>query len=220
MKTLFLILVVASFPALCKGGERGEQYLTETMIPLAQTFLSRITQTNAPPLETNQVKSFKVDFFDDRPGCTAAMRLTNGCVFRTYSENGKSEVNGFHRPIKTYYALENAPKEKVVAVNALNLQNKLNKDSALILAQKYFRLLGHHEDNFHAPEILQCYWSGEVGGKLPYYEITWYRKDVTAKELADNDSRAKLKTVVIEISGIDSSLISYSKGLLPINSDF
>jgi len=230
MKNIVLIPAAALllFPVLVIGGEKEDTYLKEKMIPLAQEFLQRIGQTNNFPLGTNQVKSYKVGYFNDRPGCTAEMRLTNGCAFGFYTEKEKTEIDWFQRPIKTYYNLVNAPKAKIDAVKALSLQNKLNKDSAAILATKYFKLLGHKEENFHSldfypPEVLQCYWSGgedDYGGRLPYYEITWYLKDVTAKELDDNDSRAKLKTVVIEVSGIDSSLISYSKGLLPIGSDF
>jgi hypothetical protein len=146
--------------------------------------------------------------------------MTNNWFLSFYTETNKTEVWTFHRNIKTYYSLAGAPQAKIDAVKALNLQNKLNKESAIVLAKKYFKLLGHKDENFHSQEISQCYWSGEESGRLPYFEITWYRKDVTLKELEDNDSNAKLKTVIIEVSGIDSSLISYSKGLLPIGSDF
>ena len=127
--------------------------------------------------------------------------------------------------------MNNPPKEKIEALKALNLQNKLNKESAAALAGKYLKLLGHKEENFHSldfypPEIAQGYWVSapempSVNERhLPYYEITWYRKDVTKTELDAHDSNAELKSVIIEVSGIDSSLISYSKGMLPINGDF
>jgi hypothetical protein len=205
------------------GGEKEQAYLTQKMIPFAQEFLQRIGQTNNLPLGTNQVKHYKMDYFNDRPGCTANMRLTNGCVFSFHTETNKTEIWSFQRNIKTYYSLADAPKAKIEAVKALNLKNKLNKDSALVLANKYFKLTGHKEENFHSPELLQCYWSGgedNHGGRLPYYEITWYRKDVTKAELENHDSNAELKTVIIEVSGIDLGLISYSKGLLPVGSDF
>ncbi|MGH7950308.1 MAG: hypothetical protein ACREFE_00080 [Limisphaerales bacterium] len=204
-------------------------YLKETMIPLAQAFLQRIGQTNSLPLETNQIKRYRVDYFDNRPGCTANLRLTNNTYFSYITESNKTEIWSFHRPIKTYYSLDNPPKAKIEALQALNLQNKLNKKSAGVLAAKYFKRLGHKTENFHSldfypGEITQGYWIGAdiPGGdrRLPYYAIKWYRKDVTKKELDDNDSYAKLKTVRIEVSGIDLSLISYSKGLLPIGSDF
>lgn len=226
MKNFILaIAALLLFPAFVMGGEKEEAYLKEKMIPLAQEFLRRIGQTNNLPQATNQVKSYKLDYFNDRPGCTADMRLTNGYVFSYCTETNKTEVWTFRRNIKTYYNLVGVPKAKIEAVKALNLQNKLNKDSALALARKYFKLIGHKEENFHPldfypPEIIQCYWSGEESGKLPYFEITWYRNDVTLKELEDNNSNAKLKTVIIEVSGIDSTLISYSKGLLPVGSDF
>jgi hypothetical protein len=212
------------------GGEKDEAYLRETIIPLTQKFLQRIGQTNSLPLGTNQIRSFKVDYFKDRSGCQADLRLTNRCVFSFLTETNKTEIWSFHRPIKTYYSLESAPKEKIEAVKALNLQNKLNQDSAIALAKKYFKQLGHKEENFHPldfypPEVVQGYWSGSdnlpvEARRLPYYEIIWYRKDVTVKELEANDSYAKMRTVVIEVSGIDLSMVSYRKGLLPIGSDF
>ncbi|HEY5297597.1 MAG TPA: hypothetical protein VIK59_06710 [Verrucomicrobiae bacterium] len=206
-------------------------YLKETMIPLAQAFLQRMGQTNDLPLETNQIKYYRVTYFHDRPGCQGNLRLTNNTYFSYLTESNKTEIWSFHRPIKTYFDLENPPKEKIEALQAMNLQNKLNKKSAAILAAKYFKILGHKEKDFHPldfypPEITQGYWvseSEDLPGnerRLPYYAITWYRKDVTVKELEDNDSYAKLKTVRIEVSGIDLGLISYSKGLMPIGSDF
>ena len=207
------------FPALVLGGEKEETYLKETMIPLAQEFLQRIGQANNLPQGTNQVKNYKVGYFNDRPGCTASLRLTNNSYFLYHTETNKTEVWTFQRNIKTYYSLAGAPKAKIEAVKALNLQNKLNKESTLVLAKKYFKMIGHKEENFHPPELIQCYWSGEEGGKLPYYEITWYRKDVDVTNLAKNGN-VNYKAVIIEVSGINSSLISYTKAGMPIGSDF
>ena len=209
-------------------GEKEEAYLKEEMIPLAQEFLLRIGQTNGLPSATNQVQKYSVNYFSDRPGCLADMTLTNGCGFSFHTETNKTEVWSFQRPIKTYYSLAGAPKAKIEAVKALLLQNKLNEEKAVALAKKYFELLGHREEDFHPldfypGEILQDYWSGGDdghGGKLPYYQITWYRKDVRRQELDDHDSNAMLKIVIITVSGIDSSLISYEKDQLPIGSDF
>jgi hypothetical protein len=217
MKNTILILTVwFLFPVLMMAGEKEEAYLKETMIPLARDFLQRTGQTNNLPLGTNQIKNYKLDYFDDRPGCLADLRLTNGTRFSFHTETNQTEVWAFNRPVKTYYALESAPKEKIEAVKALNLQNKLNKESALVLAKKYFKLAGRKEENFHPPKLVQCYWSGEQGGRLPYYEITWDRKDVDLSE----DGSSGSKSVIIEVSGIDSSLISYMKGGMPVGSDF
>jgi hypothetical protein len=136
-----------------------------------------------------------------------------------YTEKGKTEIDTLRRPIKTYYSLAGASKAKIDAVKALSLQNKLNKESAVVLAQKYFKLIGHKEENFHPPEISQCYWSGDESGRLPYFEITWYRKDVDVANLAKNGNIG-YKAIIVEVSGIDSSLISYSKIGMPIGSDF
>jgi len=220
MKNLTLIFVALFlFPVLVIGGEKEEAYFKEEMIPLAQAFLQRIGQTNNLPLGTNQVKNYRIDYFNDRPGCAANLRLTNNCYFMYDTETNKTEVWSFHRNIKTYYSLAGAPKAKIDAVKALNLQNKLNKESAVVLAAKYFKLLGHKEENFHPPEITQCYWSGKESGRLPYFEITWYRKDVDVANLAKNGN-TDYKAVIVEVSGIDSSLISYHKYFMPIGSDF
>jgi len=220
-KAIVIYVAMLLFPVLVFGGEKEEAYLKEKMIPLAQDFLQRIGQTNSLPLGTNQVRNYKVDYFDDRPGCQANMRLTNDYVFRFLTEKDKSEVRGFQRLIKTYYNLVDVPKAKIEAVKALNLQNKLNKASALVLAKKYLKQLGHKEENFYPPEIGQCYWSGGEdgrGGILPYYEVSWYRKDVN---LADVDKGiTNLPQVLVTVSGIDSSLIYYSRLYLPFDGDF
>jgi hypothetical protein len=232
MKNLFFsFIILGLFPALALCGEKEEVFLRTTMIPLAKEFLQRIGQTNDLSVSTNQVKKYRVNYFEGRPGCMADMRLTNGCVFSFHTETNQTEVWAFHRNIKTYYELKNPPKEKIEALKALNLQNKLNKKSAALLAAKYLKLLGHKEEDFHPldfypPEVTQGYWvdSSESMSaderRLPYYEITWYRKDVTRKELEANNTAAKLNTVTLEVSGIDLGLISYSKGMLPIGSDF
>jgi hypothetical protein len=219
--------------ALHLPGKMEEVFLKETLIPVAQEYLLRIGQTNDLPFTTNQVRSYKVHWFDDRPGCTADIVLTNRWVFeftsgstvlpggKTTRQWGETEVRRFQRPIKTYYNLVGVPKEKIEAVKALNLQNKLNKNTALVLARKYFKLLGHHDGNFYQPEITQCYWSGGEdgrGGILPYYEVSWYRKDVN---LADQDKGiTNLPEVLITVSGVDSSLLYYSRLYLPIGNDF
>ena len=304
-KTLLILAALPLFPALGIGGEREETHLKETMIPLTRELLLRIDQTNDLPSTTNEVGSYKIEWFDDgwlanlqltndwnfrfmagtretnvsilhapgaieaavlnqtliplageflrqigltnnlpratnqmqkysvsylnyRPGYLADLTLTNGCHLSFESGTNGTEVWAFQRPIRTYYALDSAQKEKIQAVKALLLQNKLNNERAVALAKKYFAALGHREGDFHPLDfylggIVQDDWSGGEdgrGGWLPYYRITWYRKDVTAKELDDNDSAAKLKTIIIEVSGIDSSLISYEKDQLPIGSDF
>jgi hypothetical protein len=131
--------------------------------------------------------------------------------------------------VKTYLELNNPPKEKIEAVKAMNLRNKLNKKSAEILATKYFKMLGHKEENFHSldfypPEVTQGYWvsapeSPPINERLlPYFAVTWYRKDVKVDEIKDGDSNFREAT--IEVSGVDLGLISYTKTLLPIGSDF
>ncbi|HZL14096.1 MAG TPA: hypothetical protein VFC85_08115 [Verrucomicrobiae bacterium] len=207
-------------------------YLKETMIPLAREFLERIGRTNDLPWATNQVKIYRVSYFSDRPGCMADMRLTNGLVFSFHTETNRSEVWSFKNTnVKTYLELNNPPKEKIKALQAMNLRNKLNKKSAEILAAKYFKMLGHKEENFHPlgfadSQVSQGYWvsAPEMPPAderlLPYYAVTWYPKDVTVEDIKNGEGIASLKYVMIEVSGIDLGLVSYTKGMLPIGSDF
>ena len=138
-------------------------------------------------------------------GCMAYMRLTNGLVFSFHTETNKTEVWSFHRSIKTYYELDNPPKEKIEALKALNLQNKLNKKSAALLAAKYLKLLGHKEENFHPlgffdSQVTQGYWVNAPESppanerNLPYYRVIWYRRDVKLEDLKNHDSNAELKS--------------------------
>jgi hypothetical protein len=213
------------------SGKLEETCLKEKMIPLAREFLQRIGHTNDLPSTTNQVQKFRFTWFSDRPGWIADMRLTNGLVFSFHTETNKSEVDSYKNTnVKTYYELDNPPKEKIEAFKAMNLQNKLNKDSAAKLAVKYFKMLGHKEENFHPLDFYpsdepQGYWISATDipaneRRLPYYGITWYRNDVKREDLENGDSQAQLKSVTIEVSGIDLKLVSYSKGMLPIGSDF
>jgi len=211
------------FPALVLGGEKEESFFKEKMIPLAQKFVKR-NELVAADFGTNNINKCQVQFFTDgRSGCTASLGLKSGYWFYYISNGQNTEICQFHDSTKTYYALENAPKEKIDVVKALNLRNKLSETNALQLAKKYFNLQGHKEENFHPAEVHQSYWSGgddNRGGKLPYFDITWYRKDITKTDRESGDSKMLLKSVTIEVSGIDSHLISYSKGLLPIGKDF
>ncbi|HEY5297742.1 MAG TPA: hypothetical protein VIK59_07440 [Verrucomicrobiae bacterium] len=220
--TLFCsIALLIFFVGRAVGKEKTEIFFQEKMIPLAQEFVKR---NGLQPIDfgTNNIKKCQIQFFTDgRPGCTATLALKNGYWFYFNSDGQNAEVWDFNDYTKTYYALEGAPKEKIDAVKALNLRNKLSKTSALEVAEKFFKLQGHKEKNFHPAELHQSYWSGggdNRGGELPYYEITWYRKDV---KKTDRDAGiATLPIVIIEVSGIDSHLISYTKGFMPIGKDF
>lgn len=228
---IYLQLALLAFlPAAAHAGEREESFLRTKMIPLAQEFIKR-NELPTADFGTNNIKKYRVNFFTDgRVGCLAYVKLETGCLFDIRSDGTNAEVHDFNDgKTITYYDLEGAPKEKVEAVRALVLANKLNKQSAAELAKKFFNLQGHDGANFHEPEIHQCYWvrgqAGEAvtggtdpGGPLPYYEIRWYRKDVTKEK---RESGLSVPEVVIEVSGVTSNLISYHKyGYLPINRDF
>ena len=224
MKLARIVLIsVILFPVLAMCGEKEDLFFKEKLIPLAQEFVKR-NGLSAANFGTNSIKKYKVEFFTDgRSGCTANVALKDGRWFYFISNGQDAEINYFHDETKTYYSLADAPKEKIDAVKVLNLRNKLSNTNALKLAEKFFKLQGHKDENFHPAELHQSYWSGgdeDRGGELPYYEVTWYRKDVTKEKRESGDSKELLKSVTIEVSGIDSHLISYSKGLLPIGKDF
>ena len=110
-------------------------------------------------------------------------------------------------------------------VQALLKQNKLSEKKALALARKYFNALGHDEKNFRPPEIQQGTWissnTNYPFGHLPAYTVTWYRKDVTDAALKPETGEVyRQPHVEIEVSSIDSSLISYDRLYLAIGSDF
>jgi len=205
------------------GEKREEDFFWKKMLPSAQEFVER-NKLPAADFGTNNIGKYRIEFFQDgRAGCTANLKLKSGLIFTFLSDGTNVEVSAFSDGrTKTYYELDSAPKEEMDAVKALNLRNKLNDAIALELAKSFFVLLGHKEENFHPAELHQSYWVGQndVWGNLPYYEVTWYRTDVTKEKRESGDSKELLKSVTIEVSGIDSHLISYSKGLLPIGSDF
>lgn len=203
-----------------------DAYLLQTMLPLAQQFCSKAGMTNFTQINTNQVKRYRREDFNDRPGCMADLTLTNKYHFSSHTEKDRSEIWIFQQnQQKSYYSLNDAPVEKIKAVQALLKQNKLNEKKALVLARKYFTSLGHDEKNFRPPEIIQGYWvSGNIkypSGRLPAYTVTWYQKDVTKEQLNPMTGEVyRQPSIDIAVSGIDSSLISYHKNFLPIGSDF
>jgi hypothetical protein len=172
--------------------------------------------------KTNTIKKYNVEFFTaGRSGCIANLKLNNGYYFDFYSNGQNTEISQFNDgKTKTYYALDAAPKEEIEAVKSLNLRNKLNDKAALEIARRFFKLEGHKEDDFHPAELRQSYWVGknDLWGYLPYYQATWYRKDVTEADRKSGTS--SLPLILIEISGVDSHLISYTKAFMPIGKDF
>lgn len=150
------------------------------------------------------------------------MQLENGFSFHFFSNGKTNEVRFFKDgKIKTYYDLTGAPPKKVEAVRALNLGNKLNDKTALELAKKYFQRQGHKAEDFQTPNLTHGYWVGKpehLNHRLPYYKVEWYRKDVTQAQL--DSGIAALPQVIIEVSGLTSNLVSYSKIGLPIGRDF
>lgn len=203
-----------------------DSYLLQTMLPLAQQLCAKVGMTNFTQINTNQIKRYNREDFYDRPGCMAKLTLTNKFVFWSRTEKTNSAIWVFQQnQQKAYYSLNDAPVEKIKAVQALFKQNKLNEKKALALAHKYFVALGHDEKNFRPPEILQGYWvSGNndyPSGRLPAYTVTWYRKDVTDAALKPETGEVyRQPSINIEVSGVDSSLIGYHRNFMPLGSDF
>jgi hypothetical protein len=222
-RLLFLSLSFGAVLSLA-GGEREVNYLESRMIPFAREFIKR----NGLPYGTNfgadKILRYKVEFLTNRsaPFVMSSMRIEKQYAFDFRDDNGTMEVRSFwDASVRTYYDLSAAPKEKIQAVRAINLRNKLNDQTALALAKKYFRLQGHKEENFHPVEFRQLSWAMKGDPDyvpLPFYEAVWYRKDV--KETERDEGIARLPHVRIEVSGVTSNLVSYSKLHMPIGADF
>jgi hypothetical protein len=223
--TRLLFLSLTLVPVVCLvGGEREKNYLESRMIPVAREFIQR----NGLPYGTNfgvdKIFRYRVEFLTNRPApfVMSSMRVEKQYAFDFFEDNGVLEVWSFaDTSVRTYYDLSTAPKEKIEAVRALNLRNKLNDDTALALAKKHFRFQGHKEENFHPVEFRQMSWAtkGERDYvPLPFYEAVWYRKDV--KQSDREEGLARLPHVRIEVSGVTSNLVSYSKLHMPVGADF
>jgi len=201
--------------------KKEEAFFYEKMIPLAQEFIQRNGLPYDSKLGTNSITRYLVDFYKNRPGGQANLKLDNDWWFYFFSDGQNTEVRRFHDKTKTSYNLSDAPKEKIEAVKALNLRNKLNDQTALELATKYFKLQGHKADDFHPVEFRQMSWADKGDPDyvpLPFYHAEWYRKDVKKE---DRDAGiVALPSVMIEVSGINSNLIYYSKTFMPVGSDF
>lgn len=231
MRIGFILLAILTFCVGCSSKHARSKDYHDVMKTLARDFIKR-NGLQHQSFSTNDVTHHKFDLFDDgRVGGIGSLHIKT-YSFTIFVENEKSEINDYmDLSVKTYYDLSHAPKEKIEAVKALLLRNKLNEKEALELATKYFKLQGHVEENFHAVKFHQLGWTGPSdsaekewystdkpttrGGLLPYYQATWYRKDADL-----NDHGALHPIVQIEVSGITSLLIRYSKWSMPIGSDF
>lgn len=215
------VIALRLFSSLSFGGEKEEAFLREKMIPLAHEFIKRNGLPYDAEFGTNRIARSSVDFYDDgRPGGQGTLILENGYCFYFASDGRATEIWDFHDHTKTYYHVDIAPKEQVDAVKALNLKNKLNDQTALDLARKYFNLQGYREEDFHPVEFQQLIWTGgpEVTSRfLPYYRAEWYRKDVNLG--APNARNGTVPRVAIEVSGITTNLLYYSS-FMPIGSTF
>ena len=227
LKTLLLAgLLVATSVSAEVATNLTDPYLLQTMLPLAQQLCTKAGLTNFTQIGTNQIKRYRREDFYERPGCMANLMLTNKFTFSIRTEKDRSEIRSFQQNQQvTYRSLNDAPVEKIRAVQALLKQNKLNEKKALALARKYFVALGHDEKNFRPPEILQGYWISSNPkydhGRLPAYTVEWYRKDVTDANLKPETGEVyRQPSVGIDVSGIDSSLIGYHKNFMPLGSDF
>jgi hypothetical protein len=220
-----VILGVLFWSVLLLPGAPQGHFTEEQFLTLATNFLQR---NSLPPLDfgTNNIKRFSINKYAERPGCIAQLSLKSGQAISFVSDGTNTEVQAFRAETRIRYDLTDAPAEKVAAVKALNLRNKLNTVSALELARKYFRLQGHREADFRLTAFYQLKWldqrapddAPDSNYVLPYYRAEWYRKDVTPAEI--RSGKAILPQVTIEVSGADTNLISYFKGFMPAGRDF
>lgn len=195
--------------------------LEQTMLPVVRGFIRRHEIPVDSDFQTNEISRWKFSFYKKRNGGQGDVRLQNRYAFMGRVEKGKAEIWNFKDgAIKTYYDMFFASRKEIEVAKALNLKNKLDKKAAIELATKYFKLQGHKVENFHPPECLQRYWAGtnlSEDHNLPYYGVEWFRKDV---KMTDVEQGFVRPSVVIEVSGITTNLISYTKSGMPLGSDF
>ncbi len=221
MKVLFAILGIVCACHAQAQTTKEQEYLADTMIPLAREFFAR----NALPFDrnmgSNSIRQWNIDFWTNKAGSGGFLKLTNGWFFYYLSDGTNTEIIDFHTDTKTDYHNPAAmPKGELEAVKALNLRNKLTKEKALEIAKWHFRVMGHNEKDFHPPEFFQ------LGGEpsmpdyfpVPYYKAIWYRKDVNIQ--ADSAAGKLIPQVDITVSGVTTNIIEYGKAFMPAGHDF
>jgi hypothetical protein len=222
MKFFSFIMIIGILCSGCtKHIQSKERFLNETLIPLAQGFLQRNKLPSDANIRAKDIDTYSVEFFKKKPGCTASLSLTNGYYFSYIWDGSNAEVSLFHDKTKTTFNLANASPQEIKAVKALSLRNKINDISALELARHYFKLQGHREEDFLPVEFGPYTW-GQINEpdyiQYPFYLAQWYRKDVNLKDRENGE--VILPNVAIEISGISSNMVGYSKCFMPIGRDF
>ncbi len=199
-----------------------QQHFWDTVIPLARNFIARNRLSFNTNFGTEAIKRCNIDY-GELPGYQATLFLTNGWIFMLGAFGTNAEIWAFITPTKTgYYSPLTMPKGELEAVKALNLRNKLTKEKALVIAKWHFKVMGHKEKDFHPPEFWQLGGDPVEAGKdylpVPFYEATWYRKDVNVE--ADSAAGKLMPQVQITVSGITTNIIGYSKVFMPVGHDF
>jgi hypothetical protein len=223
MRTCVLFCSLIS-SLLALGQDHEARYLEEKLIPAARAFIGKNGLAYGTNFGREAIIRYKVEFLTNRPApfVMSSMRMENNYAFTFLDDNGTLEVRTFSdASVETYSDLSAAPNEKVEAVRKMALRNKLNDKAALALAKEHFRLQGHKVEDFHPVEFRQLSW-GVKGDPdfipYPFYAAEWYRSDVKS---ADREAGlARLPVVRIEISGITSNLLRYSKAFMPVGSDW
>ena len=221
MKRVLIILSMAVVICGCsRSAKDKEQVMKIIAIPQIQRFIQRNELPYHEAISTNNIKKWRVDFFEKRLGGTAYFQLTNSYSFDVWWDGTNSEIRNFNGEDRPSFYLGDASKAKIEAYKALCLRNKLNDKTALELIKHYFRLQGHREEDFRLMDFGPETW-GEKGEPdymaFPYYKATWYRKDIDPFGVPYG---IEIPQVEIEISGISSNMISYYKRGMPIGRDF
>jgi hypothetical protein len=195
----------------------SEAALTERMLPLVRAFAATNNISADIGAGTNQVKIWRVRFFQDRPGTTANLLLTNRHNYSFYAEGDQWEIVGYKdTSVPTQSSVSDSMMNNDAVVRSLNQKNRLTPAAAYSLARRHFELQGHKEENFHPASFMQA--GQAASAPLPFYLAEWHRRDV---RMEDKESGiATLPAVRIEISGITSNLVGYSRAFLPIGADF
>ena len=220
-RILFVLGIVIAVAFGCSRPFQKEQVLKTMLIPMAQEFLQRNGLPYEGAFDEDDIVKWRVDFNRGKPGFAASLTLTNGFYFSFFWDGTNSEIWSFDTGRRPSFKGIHSSKDKLQALRDLSLKNQLNDETALALAEHYFTLQGHKREDFYPVEFGPYTW-GKTNDpdyfSLPFYIAQWYRRDVDLK--VREEGEVAIPSVTIEISGISSNIIYYSKVFMPVGRDF
>jgi len=225
MKRLRFILF-ALFVAFPVWGQEikpaDDVLLLQRLLPTVRTFIARNNLPLPSDFATNRISDFKAGGDSDSDLLTPRLMIDKKHAFSFFGTRTNCHLDGYRRVNPgVNFILGSADPEQIQALAAQT--NTLNEVSARKLCDHYFQLQGHFMTNFHPVFFNQITWGNKVQDPkhyvaFPYYEAEWVRKDQI--NAPAEEQHTILPSVRMMISGVDSSLQSYDRLLLPGSTDF